>query len=77
MYGPASEVVVGIVRLHHGGRIEVIDPGTPGDQVRAEQALMRLVEALARQAARKDFEASVAARKTEEPAINPSSLSST
>lgn len=47
---------MGIVRLHHDGRVEVIDPGTPEEQARGEEKLERLIEALARQAARRDFD---------------------
>lgn len=47
---------MGIVCLHHDGRVEVIDPGTPEEQARAEETLRQLIEAEARQAARRDFD---------------------
>ena len=51
-----------VVRLGPNGEVEVLDPGTPEEAIEAEAALMRVVEALARVAATRDFENALAER---------------
>ena len=45
------------VRLGLNGEVEVLEPATPEEIVEAEAGLLRVVEALARLAARRDWAA--------------------
>lgn len=47
---------MGIVRIRHDSAVEIIDPGTPEEEVAARAALHRIAAALARLAARRDSE---------------------
>jgi hypothetical protein len=49
-----------VVGLGANGEVEVLDPGTPEEAVEAEAALLRLVEALARADAARDYAQAVA-----------------
>lgn len=51
---------MGVVRLGANGSIEVLDPGTPEEAERAQEALLNVARALGRLAAERDW----AARRT-------------
>lgn len=48
---------MGVVRLGPDGSVEVLDPGTPEEAERAQEALLRLARALGRLAAERDWAA--------------------
>lgn len=48
---------MGVVRLGADGSVEVLDPGTPEEAERAQEALLNLAGALGRLAAERDWAA--------------------
>jgi acylphosphatase len=48
---------MGVVRIGPDGKVEVIVPSTPEEIVEAEAGLQKVIEALARLAAKQDWDA--------------------